>query len=86
MAHRPHLAKLYRATGGGSDRDPDATSWDRREGWLEASDLNDWEGVQADSEGHLIELAAQYNGLKGRLTGLHLMASHLMTLNVEGNR
>ena len=57
--HAIALAALYVAT--------DGPNWRNNENWLSAQPLIEWEGVTADEDGNVINLALPNNGLKGSL-------------------
>ena len=77
LTDREILEALYWAT--------DGSNWDRSAGWLTGVPLSQWQGVQTDATGRVIELQLQYNSLSGSLPTELGQLSELRTLDLMGN-
>ncbi len=71
------LELLFETSGG--------PSWTSASGWFETPVLDEWDGVTADSLGHVVALDLARNGLKGSLPPSLGSLSQLTTLRVGGN-
>lgn len=74
---RAVLIALYEATGG--------PSWRNNANWATEAPLHQWYGVTANSDGRVIELSLQENGLRGELPAELGDLSELLNLRMWSN-
>ena len=68
------LESLFKSCGG--------AGWERKGGWMTEADLGEWEGVDVDAEGRVIELDLLNNGLVGSIPSDIQQLSALQVLNL----
>ena len=77
VSQREVLVLLYEATGG--------ANWAFNDNWLTNAPLNQWSGVSTDSDGQVVELFLQLNGLQGSIPPEFGSLSSLRVLHLAGN-
>ena len=78
VSDRAILEILFKATGG--------ENWNRRRGWLTDAPLDQWYGVETDTEGYVTELVLVYNNLEGALPSSLGLLRNLEKLYLYANR
>ena len=71
------LTALYESTGG--------TDWERKDNWLSDAPLSEWHGVQADSEGQVIQIYLRANNLTGEIPSELQNLTYLQQLYLNEN-
>ena len=71
------LVALYNATNG--------NHWIRNDGWLSSKPLNQWYGVDTDSNGRVTNLNLRNNNLSGLIPAALENLSRLISLNLSNN-
>lgn len=74
---RTGLKSIYESAGGGS--------WTRSDNWNSDKPLDEWYGVETDSEGHVIALRLPGNNLVGELSPKISNLTHLRHLDLSWN-
>jgi hypothetical protein len=72
------LEALFKSCGG--------ADWTKQGGWMTEAELGDWEGVEVDAEGRVVELSLDYNNLAGALPSEIQQLSALTVLNLGNNK
>jgi Leucine-rich repeat (LRR) protein len=75
---RVALEALYKSCGG--------ADWTRKDGWMTDAALGEWEGVEVDAEGRVVELFLNYNNLAGALPSEIQQLSALTQLYLQDNK
>ncbi|CAM9720000.1 unnamed protein product [Ectocarpus sp. 12 AP-2014] len=75
---RAALVALCRSTGG--------TRWNRNDNWDTNANLKQWDGVQVNDDGRVVELDLNNNNLKGTIPEALGALTELKVLDLHGNK
>ncbi|MFI3315736.1 MAG: discoidin domain-containing protein [Rikenellaceae bacterium] len=74
---RDILMELYYAT--------DGDNWYNNDNWGSSADLGDWDGIDTDDEGNVIEIYLPESNLTGEIPNMIGDLEHLQYINLSGN-
>lgn len=77
LSDRTILEELYYKTGG--------SNWTSAAGWATDAPLSEWHGVSVESDGSVVGLNLDFNGLAGPIPSVLGNLAELRTLSVTGN-